>query len=182
MPRLAPLAALAALLWLPACSAVSVDTSVHSGADLTRFHSFVQAAPPQADSASLPGYTPELGQEISAAIAAALEGRGYRAADAAEADLVVAFVVEGEERQSVVVAPFYAGELYGWQSEDTAQSYVTGTLVIDIFDARSQQLLWHGVGETDVFASQPTSGAALEVVQAVLSHFPARQRIASATD
>jgi hypothetical protein len=176
------LAALAGLILLPACSGVSVSTRAESGIDLSRFQTFVQAAPPETASASLPGYTPALGDAINAAIAAELQAHGYRLADAPDADLVVAFVVEGEEQLNVQLAPVYAGELYGWESEPVRHPYVAGSLVIDVFDARSQQLLWHGVGEMDLFESEGGEGAAHAVVGALLARFPARSQVSAALD
>jgi hypothetical protein len=182
MARLASLAALAGLALLPACSGVSVSTRSEGGIDVARFQTFVQAAPPETASASLPGYTPALGDAINAAIAAELEAHGYRRADAAEADLVVAFVVEGEEQMDVQLAPVYSGELYGWESESTRRLYVASSLAIDVYDARSQRLLWHGVGEMDHFESEPGEGAAHAAVRAVLARFPARHGVAAALD
>jgi hypothetical protein len=182
MPRPATLAALAALILLPACSGVSVSTRAEGGIDLARFQTFVQAAPPETASATLPGYTPALGDAINAAIAAQLEAHGYRLADASDADLVVAFVVEGEEQLGVQLAPVYAGELYGWEHERSKHVYVASSLVIDVFDARSQQLLWHGVGEMDLFESEAGEGAAHAAVRAVLARFPARSQVSASRD
>ena len=75
----------------------------------------------------------------------------------------------------------YPGGYYGGygggmaSSQTTAYGYVQGTLIIDIFDVESHELVWRGVGEGKVqedLTPQERDQRTREAVEAILADFP----------
>ena len=75
----------------------------------------------------------------------------------------------------------YPGGYYGGYgggmgtSQTTAYGYVQGTLIIDIFDVESRELVWRGVGEGKVqedLTPQERDQRTREAVEAILAAFP----------
>lgn len=165
---------LLSLTSLVACSTVRVETATRPGAQLAGFETFGQAPPPEAMPASLPRYSERVEMYIHSAIRTTLEAKGYRRVDPAQADFVVAFDVAGETHEGVRIMPVYTGGLVGWEHDPSRTEYTGGALTIDVFDSRTRDRLWQGVGETDLFAPTKDARQAVEVVWAILQEFPER--------
>jgi hypothetical protein len=108
---------------------------------------------------------------IREAIESALRDKGYRAADASRADLVVGYTIRGEE----VVRLVDAGDPD--TNFEQPRRYAKDTLVVTASDAESGAFLWRGRGATE----SATSGALvnedpekrlLEAVRRVMATFP----------
>jgi hypothetical protein len=97
-------------------------------------------------------------QRVVEAVTNALEKRGLTRADPASADSMV--VVHGASQTKKSLDTFYSGGWggYGWggfggapgTSTTTVNEYKVGTLVVDIFDAKSKKLVFRGVGQDEV--------------------------------
>ena len=95
-------------------------------------------------------------QRLHASIDDRLAARGLTK-DPAAPDLIVTTNVTTQEHQEFVptgfaYGPWWAGGYYGGGSVDT---WVEGTLVVDFYDAKTQQMVWRGVA-TATASEKPT--------------------------
>ena len=91
---------------------------------------------------------------IKSAVEATLAKAGFKPATTATPDVVVATHVIAKEQKEVVTTG-YGGYGAGWRSgggmaTSSVYSYTQGTLVLDMFDAKSKQLVWRGTGTDTV--------------------------------
>jgi hypothetical protein len=82
-----------------------------------------------------------------------LVAKGWKKADAASADTIV--IINGATEKKKDLSTFYSGGGYGgyrWggmgmgTSTTTVHEFRVGTMVVDIFDAKTKALLWRGIG------------------------------------
>jgi hypothetical protein len=93
--------------------------------------------------------------------------KGWTKAEAGKSDAVV--VLHGATEKQKSLNTFYSGGYggYGWRgygaggmgsSTTTVSEYVVGTLVVDIFDAKTKQLLYRGIAQ-DELSDKPEKNA-----------------------
>ena len=97
-------------------------------------------------------------KRVTEEITEALVKRGWTVAPEDKADAHV--VLHGATQTKRSLNTFYSGMGgYGWRgmgaagmgtATTTASEYTIGTLVVDIFDAKSKQLLWRGTAEDEL--------------------------------
>ena len=102
-------------------------------------------------------------KRVTDEIAQTLTEKGWTAAAADKADAIV--VLHGATEKEKTLNTFYSGTGgyggYGWRgwggagmsmgtATTTESEYVVGTLVVDIFDAKSKQLLFRGTAQDDI--------------------------------
>lgn len=167
---------MAALLVLlaAACSSIQVHSHTASGVDPASYASFAQVPPPEKGPESLPGYDAAVAARIQQEIAAVLVAKGYAVAPPDTADLLVAFSVDGKPRSDQQLTDVYVGGGYGWQGAESTVDYVEGELVIDLYEAKRRQIVWHGVGSVDLFPGSSDPELPNRVVRAILDDLPAR--------
>ena len=84
----------------------------------------------------------------------ALTAKGWTKADAASADAVV--VLHGATQVKKDLNTFYTGSAYryrgfgGGTAQTTVSEYTVGTLVVDIFDAKSKALVFRGTASDEL--------------------------------
>jgi hypothetical protein len=99
-------------------------------------------------------------KRIVAEVEEALTARGWTKAAPASADAVVMLHAASEDKKSL--STFYSGGMgYGWRygggmgtAQTSVHEYRVGTLVVDIFDAKSKELLFRGTA-TDELSDKP---------------------------
>jgi hypothetical protein len=100
-------------------------------------------------------------KRVLSEITEALSAKGWKAVPEAEADALVVLHGAGEKQKSLNT--FYSGGMGGWgyrgfggmgTATTTATEYIVGTLVTDIFDARSKALVFRGTA-TDEISDKP---------------------------
>jgi Domain of unknown function (DUF4136) len=88
-----------------------------------------------------------------------LAEKGWKPADASTADTVA--VLHGATEKQRTLNTFYSGGYggYGWRggwgggmgtATTTESEYLVGTLVVDIFDAKTKQLLFRGTAQDEI--------------------------------
>jgi hypothetical protein len=98
-------------------------------------------------------------KRISDEIQQTLTEKGWKATDADKADAIV--VLHGATEKQKSLNTFYSGGGayggYGWRggmgmgsSTTTVSEYLVGTLVVDIFDAKSKQLMFRGTAQDEI--------------------------------
>jgi hypothetical protein len=152
------LTSLAAVTLLAACaSSVHINTTVAPDAHLGRLHTFrVMTPPPRSDGRVLPS-DPMLDNSITnRALREDLENafgaRGYTR-DGAAPDFTIAYYASTKEKLDVRMWNYgYRGRWGGWHEPPgyVADPFTEGTVIVDVVDGRSHELLWRGRGVTRV--------------------------------
>jgi hypothetical protein len=98
-------------------------------------------------------------KRVLAEIEQSLTEKGWTKAEAEKADAIV--VLHGATEKEKSLNTFYSGGYggYGWRgmgmggmgtATTTTSEYLVGTLVVDIFDAKSKQLLFRGTAQDEI--------------------------------
>ncbi len=101
--------------------------------------------------AGTPAANPFAEDRIHAAVEQQLAAKGFTKSDTP--DVMVATLVATEDRQELVANGFGGGFLFGGYATASVRTYVQGTLVVDLYDAHTKQLVWRGTG-TDTMSSK----------------------------
>jgi hypothetical protein len=169
MKSLARLIAPAALTALAACS--SLDTSF----DYDTQYDF---APLKTYSWLEERDSTLVTKRVRAAVDEELARRGYRAAESAP-DFLVATHVSTQEKVQVTDWGYTCSPRYGWYggSHLDVWQYQEGTLLLDVVDPKSRQLVWRGSASRVVESSwtpEEREKVTREAVAALLERFPPR--------
>lgn len=134
------------LPWLMAACGTSsqVFTDYDKTAHLTEYKSFGWSTALSIENRNNPLYYNELNDKrIKSAIAVQLESRNYRYSE--DPDLEIHYHIIIEDRTVMRTDPY--GYYYGpyWmRSEVSVYEYQEGTLIIDLMDAKTDNLVWRG--------------------------------------
>jgi hypothetical protein len=174
---------------------IKVKTVETPGANITQYRTFRVLPPParRADAPALPQSDPMLdnsitNQALRQDLQQAFVARGYSPATQSP-DFLVAIYAGTKEKFNTTYwdpGPFYrygywgfrdrwAWPYYGWApTERQVQEYTQGTVVIDVIDPATNQLVWRGQGTANVNNAPPQYiKEAAEAVDKVVSKFPA---------
>ena len=159
-------AASLALVFAAGC-AIKSHIDYDPDVDFAKYETFAEAPLPDIKPKALVGYSDITGRRIQGEITKALQAKGYEKVSKSKADMVVAFSVSGEPRAEIV------GGGPGWYGNTYTQHYVEGHLVINLYDAKSKQLVWHGWVNDRIYDAQDGKRVP-EAVEAIMKKFPAR--------
>lgn len=171
----------AVAVFATACAGPFVRSDFDSAAEFGGFRSFAWLDPVSSDVENPLLDSPLLTRKVERAVIATLAERGYEPADTAEADFLVTYHTSVRERvrDSGVNVGFTFGSGYrrGLRTivvgdQFGADSYQEGTLMIDIIDAETDELVWRGWSTANVHPDRYTDEAVTEAVQAILAKFP----------
>jgi Domain of unknown function (DUF4136) len=106
-------------------------------------------------------------KRVLAEIQQGLTEKGWTATDEAKADALV--VLHGATEKQKSLNTFYTGGYggYGWRggwgggmssSTTTVDEFTVGTLVVDVFDAKTKQLMYRGIAQ-DELSDKPEKNA-----------------------
>jgi hypothetical protein len=153
---------------LVACASTpTVHTDFDPGANFASFRTYSWAMKPQ-------GGSPLITQRIVDGIDSRLAARGWRQTPS-DGDVALAAHIVTSQRQTLDT--FYTGSNmggWGWRgggwgggmgmgsATTTVRTYEVGTLVVDMFDARSKQAVWRGTASATVPSSPERANAAVE--------------------
>ncbi len=174
---------LGVLLGLAGCRSFNVQHDWDPGVDFERFGRFHWVEPPEIDGADPFADNSLLRKRVRDAVETVLEGRGFRpVATIEEADFLITFAVLLEDRlrvDSVSSGLGYGyfhrragfGTLYGTSN---VRNYQESTLVLDVLDPQSEELVWRGWGTGIVGTrDRDRQGKRMEEgVRAILERFP----------
>lgn len=180
-------AALAALLWLSACSSVPVTTDYDPEYRLspTASYAWLDAPKHQTD----PFVDNDLlARRVHRAVDEQLAANGLRpVTDGKQPDLLVTYHVGAQEKMDIDTTDFYGyygyypcwhcwgpGPYYGGR-DVWVRYYTEASLLIDIVDAKTKQLVWRGVADRRLpkFDDPAQRDAYVnETVRAIFQYFP----------
>jgi hypothetical protein len=164
------MALIVALLAGSAALAQDVSTNSMPGADFTKYHTYKWVS---IDGAKYPNQIVDA--QIKSSIDSQLAAKGLTKTDGDKADLYVGYQASiGQERQwnAYGTGGFRWG---GGMATATASTISTGTLVLDMYDPATKQLVWTGrVTKTlDANANQEKKQKNLDkAMQKLLKNFP----------
>ena len=182
MKRIVPvLLLLLGALALTGCSSISVNHDYDTQADFTAFQTFSwmergDMEPANAQQAQQSSDL--LDRRIRSAIDGELAHRGMAQVTGADADVLMVYHLGTEEKVQVTdwgynYSSYYWG--YGGRQIDVYQ-YTQGTLIIDMVDARTHNLVWRGSGTKTVDRSQKSpeqlQAAIDEAVGKIMMSYP----------
>ena len=172
----------AAVIVASACSGMTVNQDFMPGTDFSGFRA-VGWMPGDFQT----GADALTDQKIRVALESGFQAKGFRLVSSAQADLVVAYqLILNDQTDYQTVNTGYGGGwgygMYGARygvgmssSTTRAITYTMGTLVVDLFDAKSKELVWRGTAEGKINESatpQQRQERANEAVARILEQFP----------
>ena len=185
------LAALAALT-LSACATTltnSVDTADNVQLNGFTSYAWISVDPLVASNPATPAVmNPINAQRIRTAIDIELARKGYHKVPIAQADLVVAASLGARDR--VQVHDYYDNLGYGYGSygygygsyrygggfgrRTSVRTFTEGTLVVDVFENRHKEAIWHGSASKRLSRDYTAPELIDEAVMTLLQQFPDR--------
>jgi hypothetical protein len=155
-------------------SAQDVKTDYDKAADFSKYHTFSAKI-------ATSWNNPFSEQRAIAEIEKGLTAKGWKKADAASADTLV--MIHGATEVKRDLNTFYSGYGgYGYRgyggmgmatASTTVNEYTVGTMVVDIFDAKTKQLLWRGTGSDEVSDKADTNEKKIaKATEKMFKNFP----------
>ncbi len=169
-------AALAALAFATACSTLQVNTDYDPGTDFGQYKTFTL----KHGSTAKNSFAVERFEE---ALANALAARGLsRVPEGGDVSLYSHFVI-GKDTQLNTTGYGYGG-WGGWRwgggmQTTTVQQIPTGTLVVDLVDAKTSSAVWRGIAKDQISTTatpEERQKKASEVCQALFENFPPKAK------
>lgn len=160
-------------------SSPTVQTDQASNVDFSTYKTYSWLSKPG------DGVPPLMSQRIVDDVNAQLQSKGWRLLDSGGDVAVVAHVSTKEKQtlDTMYMGPAFGG--WGWRgagwgmgmamadSTTTVHTYDVGTLIVDMFDARSKQAIWRGTSSETIPSSPDKVNAAVEAaVEKMFAGFP----------
>jgi hypothetical protein len=181
--------ALLAMLVLSACSSLKVTSDYDKEADFNKYKDFYYL-----------GWAEESGQllndiekdRIEKAFGAEFIKRGIQFVDAEQADAAVSlFIVVDKKTSTTAYTNHHGGYGYGYgggmaypgwgwgggmsTTTYSENDYLVGTLVVDVYDVESKQLVWQGVASKTITENpQKRESNITRVAQAIMANYPVK--------
>jgi uncharacterized protein DUF4136 len=160
-----------------ACGAPKVGYDYDRGANFSRYHSYAWATGAQEQTGDRRLDSALVDVRIRTAIDAQLRAKGYVASGNGSPDFLVAYHLGMKDMMKGASTQHYIGDrAHGtFTTTSDIQPYNEGALLIDIMDAKSQQLVWQASTRAEVNQSldpKERDARVNDVVRAMLIHFP----------
>jgi len=161
---------LLSVLVLTGCTIIKVRSDFDPKADFSEYETFawLEQDPP-AEASTDPMISELVLDRIHVAVDRGMAAQWMQMVPAEEAQLLVAYHISIEQRVQIT-DPYYA--------YDTAKTYDEGTLVIDFIDAKTNKLVWRGVGQTRLRSyktPEQRQQRVDEVVDKIFEQYPPHQ-------
>jgi hypothetical protein len=144
------------------CSSYSVNQDYDKDADFTSYKTYAWIQQPTTavgDAKTAQRVNTLLDKRIRSAVDAQLTAKGMTLLDSDDADLFIAYHTGIQDKVNVTdwgySYPTRYGGWYGGSSNVDVTQYEEGTLIVDLIDVASKQLVWRGTA-TGALASNPT--------------------------
>ena len=134
--------------------------------------------PPQENTGVESVYRRRVQNRIRANTDSILAVKGYREV-ATDPDFWVVYLVGAEGKLDIQSSPMYGSYGMVWGGEVGTTEYTEGTVIIDVVDAQSNQLVWRGRAIAKIYEEQlrpdEVDALVLEAVRQILERFPPDQ-------
>ncbi|MCK4745418.1 MAG: DUF4136 domain-containing protein [Bacteroidales bacterium] len=177
-------AGFAGLLILNSCSGIKVVSDVDPTIDWSNFKTYEYFGWAEESDKILNRFDKE---RIENAFGEEFKKRGLEYVESGGDMIVTLFIVVEQKKEATAhttnMGGYYGGYYgygpgYGWGSGHSTTtiseySYAVGTLVVDVFDAKDEKLIWEGIGTKTVDEDPATRDKTIpKSVQMIMSHFP----------
>ncbi len=157
-----------------ACATVAVTIDAAPDANFSAYSTYF-SLPSTATVSGESADALRISEQVQAAIDGALKEKGYRAGNAADADLAVGFMLDSEETRRRVNAADPDTDFY------VDKRFIMNTLSISIADSASGKTIWQGTGEVEIRAggalvNDDRESALIRATREVLAELPAVAR------
>ena len=174
---------------IQACASPKIGYDYDAGVNFSGYHVYDWAPEEQEKTGDRRIDNAQVDIRIRNAIGAQLRRKGYRTSVHAKPDFYVAYHVGVKDLSPDVSTQYYSDGMAGKafsHSADTrspsdqttageAQSYHSGTFLVDIIDAGSKQVVWRGTAAGEIesgLTSRERDERLRGIVQSLLAHFP----------
>lgn len=167
---------IAMLLGLVACSSVEVHTDFDRNLDLTHYRSYSWSQQPKTQN-------PLMDERLKFALDSQLQSKGWKLSDKGEGEVQLVGIVTTKENERIDTMyngggpgfwgrGYYMGGGFG-SSTSTVTTYIVGTLILDMFDAKSHRPLWRGTASGTISENPEKNVEQIEeAVQKLFKEFP----------
>jgi Domain of unknown function (DUF4136) len=160
-----------AVVGLGACSSQKVNFDYDRRADFSTYKTYAW----HQDQDTLADEFPLAHQRFTAAVDVELRAKGLREVESSS-DVYVTYYADASENVSIDTDTFGYGYGAGWywgdmgtaSSTTRVRTYTTGTLVVDVWDAKQKLLVWRGIVSDTVSANPRDNQKKLEGAAAKL--------------
>lgn len=166
------LSASLALALLAGCSTTAPAIATHpdSAVDFSRYKSFLMLKPLGAP-AQDPAITPSLVRDMRGEVETAFSAKGLNKSPDGYADVLV--LIHGGVQDKLEVSEMGLG--YGRYGRGLGRqeldAYKEGALYVDVFDAKSRELIWRGSAVAQI-SGMPATAQLRETVRNIVSRYP----------
>lgn len=167
------------VLLLASCSSVSVYNDFDKNADFTQYKTFAFYKP-GVDKAEISDLDKK---RILKAIETEMITKGFTKSE--NPDILVNFFTKSREQVDVnsFNTSFGYGYGYGWNpylwggNRTSVRTTTTGTLFIDLIDAKKKEMVWQGEGDGEIFQNQKNKEERIqEFVTQILKQYPPERK------
>jgi hypothetical protein len=171
--------------WLPllllslACSSIHVNREYDSATDFSRYHTFEWKVGAKFPPGSPLGPGSEVDQHFKHAIEAQLAAKRLRPATDGKPDLYVTYYAYGTDKLDLTGVDYKLAPGVSWvgdPSTHTERSYTEGTLEVDLVDAASNHLVWHGTATDSEQSLEALRNRIDDAVERLFRGYPPRRR------
>ncbi len=169
-------AAFATLLCASTLSAQKVSTDYNRSVDFSQYKTYFWA--------KVQAPNDLWTQRIQNIVDQGLQAKGWKRVES-DGDIALTAIVTTQQQQQLNT--FYDGMGGGWgyrgfggmgTATTTTSTYTTGTFVLDMFDGKSKQLEWRGVGSDSVAGDPDKNTKKLQnTVNKMMKNFPPKAKI-----
>lgn len=165
----------ALVLSLVGCApSVNVSTDYDHAVNFQQYRSFNWYRNKVATKQDSAQYDTFFDKRMQNAIKANLSQRGLELT--ARPDFYVNYNVSFSNQTTTNTGPFYPYGYYGGYSRfPNSSQYKEGTIIVDLIDAKTNQLVWRGVGESEVRNRNIPEDKVIEIVNGILGKFPPKK-------
>ena len=175
------------LALLTACSTYTVKTDYDPTITYASYKTFDWYAASKKAKGKGSGTDPLMDKRVRVTVQAVLEGKGFRQETVAEPDFLVTYYPIYQKRKYRTTTTVGGGYGNGWGrrywgygagarfSTSQVHQYREGTIVLEIVDSKSNQLVWQGSAEGALTGLDNTEDASEQINKAVrdmLVNFP----------
>jgi len=168
---------------LASCSTVKISTEYNPKADFASYRTYAWAAVEPGPEEAPSIRNPAVYSMVRTAVDRELSARGLTPDESGQPDLLV--VVHGMARDRIEVSSYgyaYAPLYYGphgammvGTSATEVRQYRDGTLLLDLIDAKTHQLVWRGTASDTVSSPSEVQGVVNNAVKTLLAEYPPKK-------
>ena len=163
------------------CSSYNVTSDFDAHAPFASYKTYKWSADPANAPGNLPLRNQLLGRRVKSAVDAELAARGMTLVTSRDADLIVASHLTTRDKPNITDWGYRwgAGPYYGYGPNVDVNQYTEGTLVVDMIECNTKELVWRGIA-TGAIPSTTSTPEELEarikdVVGSILAKSPPKK-------